>query len=120
MIRPFYYVEKDGAWRSMPPEAWQAYVDAMVGHLKGTSPQPPNFEDYGKELLGKPSRVKVTVRPNGKKIYWSPQKHLQFRLPHDEWELADWEGELQAINKIVPKEKVQVAPDIFNIVLGQQ
>lgn len=118
MPQPFYYVEKDGEWRSMYPQVWLAYVEGMVGYLQGTYPEPPRFHSHGKEILNQPSRVRVTVRPNGKRIYYAQEKHLQVRVPHEEWQLEDWKIELDAVSKVVPQEKVVAGPDIFELVLG--
>lgn len=115
MAKPLYYVVLHGKWRSMRPPIWMSFAQAMAACLEHQT-QEPDFEDYGKPVYGRPSRVKMGQSHTGKVIYWSEEPHLLIRTP-DDWKLEDWKFEaLDASGRCEPKD-VPPGPDIFDLIL---
>ncbi len=115
MSPPLYYIELYGLWRSMRPPVWRKYAGFMVAHLQDRV-EAPLFEEYGKPVYGRPSRIKVGEGPGGKTVYWTEDKHLQIRTP-EKWNLEDWKFELESSGKHCKAGTEPGGPDIFNLIL---
>ena len=115
MSKPLYYVVMFGKWRSMRPPVWKSFSDAMVAHLRDRV-EMPVFEEYGKAVYNRPSRVKIGGCVGGKTIYWSEAKHLFVRSPED-WKLEDWKFEALDAATHCKLGDVPMSRDIFDLIL---
>jgi hypothetical protein len=113
--KPLYYIVMFGKWRSMRPPVWKSFCETMRAFLEKRVME-PHFEDYGKEVYGRPSRVKQETGHQGKPVYWTEEKHLLIRAPED-WKLEDWKFEALDAACLCKPSEVETGPDIFDLIL---
>lgn len=99
----------------MRPAVWKDFSEAMAAHLQQKI-EAPVFGEYGKPVYGRPSRVRVSEGPGGRKVYWTDDKHLLIRTPLD-WKLEDWKFAALEACKFCEVEDVSESPDIFSLIL---
>ena len=115
MASTLYYIEILGSWRSMRPAVWKDFAESMAAHLQQNI-DPPFFEDFGKPVYGRPSRVRVAEGPGGKNIYWSDDKHILIRAPFN-WRFEDWKFAAFEACQHCTADEVTESADIFSLIL---